>query len=75
MFGVVVAGRPPVTNLEQISETKVVLPIPQASTVNHIAVFMTGASFFPEGAAGGVYFAVPPFDDWQFLGVIRYAVT
>jgi hypothetical protein len=70
MFGVIVAGRPVQTQLQQVGPAKFLSVIPQASLVNHLCVFMTGATLFPEGLAGGIYFAVPPFDQWQFLGVI-----
>lgn len=70
MFGVLVAGRPVNTNLVQVTPNKFMCVIPQASAVQHIAVFMTGTTLFPPGYGGGIYFSVPPHDTWQFLGVI-----
>jgi hypothetical protein len=37
------------TQYEQISETQVLFTIPEADSINHIVVFMTGATPFPEG--------------------------
>ena len=43
MFGCLVAGRLPQTNLQQIDETRAVFEIPAATTVNHICVFLLGS--------------------------------
>jgi len=46
MFGCVVAGRPLQTNLQQVDETHALFELPNASTINHLCVFLlgTGAS-------------------------------
>ena len=42
MFGLIVAGRLVSTTWEQISPTNVVSEIPDADSVNHLVVFLTG---------------------------------
>lgn len=40
------------TNLNQMSESKFMVEIPEADDVNHIVVFMTGTAPFPDGMGG-----------------------
>ncbi|XP_044262530.1 protein OPI10 homolog [Tribolium madens] len=73
MFGLIVSGRPVQTEFQPISETQFITTIPDADSINHIVVFLTGAIPFPEGTAGQVYFSwpdphAPP--NWQPLGHI-----
>jgi hypothetical protein len=42
MFGCCVAGRLLQTNLQQIDETHALFELPQASTINHVCVFLLG---------------------------------
>lgn len=46
MFGCCIAGRLLQTNLQQVDETHALFELPQASTINHVCVFLlgTGAS-------------------------------
>lgn len=72
MFSVMVAGRLPQMNFQQVSETQFVIPIPDIDHVNHLVVFMTGQIPFPENFGGGVYFSWPSSEgsSWIFLGKI-----
>ena len=57
----------------QISPTNCVAEIPDADTVNHVVIFLTGAVPFPEGMGGAVYFCWPQPGGgqvWQLLGTI-----
>lgn len=40
------------TDFERIEETKLMITIPSAESVNYICVFLTGLIPFPEGTAG-----------------------
>lgn len=40
------------TNIPQINENQFLITVPDADNVNHIVVFLTGASAFPEGTGG-----------------------
>lgn len=73
LFGVIVAGRLVQTDFERIDDAHFVINIPDADSVNHIVVFMTGAEPFPERIGGSVYFSWPnPCGPptWLYLGHI-----
>jgi len=74
MFGLIASGRLVATNWEQISPTNCAIELPEAESVNHIVVFLTGQTPFPEGVGGAVYFAWPSVNGgpptWQLLGNI-----
>ncbi|XP_014211680.1 protein OPI10 homolog [Copidosoma floridanum] len=73
MLGIIVSGRQVETNFLPIAENKFVVTIPDADNINHIVIFITEVTSFPEGLGGAVYFSwpdpiAPP--NWQFLGHI-----
>lgn len=73
MFGVIVSGRLVQTNFQNIDNTKFVTIIPDADSINHIVVFLTGAQPFPDVLGGSVYFSWPDPNaapSWQLLGFI-----
>lgn len=72
-LGVIVSGRLVQTDFQQISEAQFLINIAEADNVNHVVVFLTGTTPFPEGMAGAVYFSWPDPNappSWQFLGYI-----
>ncbi|KAF9647095.1 DUF775-domain-containing protein [Thelephora ganbajun] len=69
MFGCVVAGRPLQTNLQQVDETHALFELPNASTINHICVFLLGTVSFPEGYGATVHFHWPE-KGFQLLGML-----
>ncbi|XP_059486322.1 protein OPI10 homolog [Neocloeon triangulifer] len=71
MFAVMVTGRLAQTQCEQITETQSVFTIADADNINHIVVFMTGTTPFPEGYGAQVYFSWPEPNappTWLLLG-------
>ncbi|XP_064634049.1 protein Hikeshi-like [Lineus longissimus] len=73
MFGILVAGRLVQTEFIQTSETQFLFNIPDADSINHIVVFMTGQVPFPDTMGGAVYFSWPSADGtpgWQLIGHI-----
>ncbi|KAF0766574.1 protein OPI10 [Aphis craccivora] len=73
MFGLLVSGRLVRTDFERLEETKFLITINSAESVNYICVFLTGLVPFPEGTAGSVYFSWPDENarpNWQLLGVL-----
>nr|CAD7260789.1 unnamed protein product [Timema shepardi] len=73
MFGVIVSGRLPQTDFQQVGETQFLTTILDADSINHIVVFMTGTQPFPPDTGGLVYFSWPDSNappSWQLLGYI-----
>lgn len=75
MFGCIVAGRLVQTNLRQVDSTKWVFDLPEAHSINHIVVFLTGETPFPPGFAATVHFHWPSTYNlgaasWQCLGML-----
>ncbi|KAJ8299012.1 hypothetical protein KUTeg_023072 [Tegillarca granosa] len=70
MFGLIVSGRLVQTDIQQVSETQFLFNIPDATDINHIVIFLTGQTPFPDGLGGAVYFALPNPEgqSWQLLG-------
>lgn len=61
------------TDFTPLSETQFLVTIPEADTINHAVVFLTGLAPLPPGMAGMVYWSwpdpsAPP--NWQLLGHI-----
>ncbi|KAL5520609.1 hypothetical protein ACEPAF_2610 [Sanghuangporus sanghuang] len=69
MFGCIVAGRLIQTNLQQIDETHAIFELPNASTINHICVFLLGTVPFPDGFGATVHFHWPG-KGFQLLGAL-----
>ncbi|KZT52593.1 DUF775-domain-containing protein [Calocera cornea HHB12733] len=69
MFGCCVAGRLVQTDLVQVDNTHCVFNIPSASTVNHVCVFLTGQTPFPDGWAATVHWNWPG-RGFQLLGML-----
>ncbi|XP_025410211.1 protein OPI10 homolog [Sipha flava] len=73
MFGLLVSGRLVRTDFERLEETKFMITINSAESVNYICVFLTGLLPFPEGTVGAVYFSWPDEQakpNWQLLGIL-----
>ncbi|CAF1571902.1 unnamed protein product [Adineta steineri] len=70
MFSILIAGRLPQINFQQVSETQFVIPIPDVDHVNHLVVFMTGQIPFPENYGGGGNWPSTEGPTWIYLGKI-----
>lgn len=73
MFGVIVSGRLAQVDFQNVDVNKFLTTIPDADSVNHIVVFMTGTAALPIGMGGSVYFSWPDPNSppqWQYLGAI-----
>jgi hypothetical protein len=72
MFGVLITGRLVQTNFIPVDESKVVCNIENADNINHVVVFMTGTTPFPDGYGGAVYFSWPTAGGpaWHLLGFL-----
>nr|CAG4648229.1 EOG090X0D82 [Moina brachiata] len=75
MFGLIVSGRLVQTDFKQISSNQFTITIPDADNINHVVVFLTGITPFPDGYGGSVYFRWPEASHgiepvWQLLGFL-----
>uniref|UniRef100_A0A914ZUH6 Hikeshi-like domain-containing protein n=1 Tax=Parascaris univalens TaxID=6257 RepID=A0A914ZUH6_PARUN len=74
VFGVIVAGRLLQADFVQAGETEFVTEVSDASSINHVVVFLTGVTPFPDGTGGSVYIRWPQGNggdmNWHYLGFI-----
>jgi len=70
LFGVVVPGRPLITEFQPIDETKAISILEHPLSVAEITFFLLPTTPVPPGYWAVLYYAVPPFDKWQILGAI-----
>ncbi|KAJ3807865.1 DUF775-domain-containing protein [Lentinula aff. lateritia] len=69
MFGCIVAGRLLQTNIQQIDETHAIFELPNASSINHVCVFLLGTIPFPDGYGATVHLHWPG-KGFQLLGML-----
>lgn len=60
------------TDYEQVTQNQFLFNIVDADSINHVVVFLTGQTPFPDGYGGAVYFAWPSAlgQNWILLGHI-----
>ncbi|KAI1714016.1 protein OPI10 like protein [Ditylenchus destructor] len=80
VFGVIVTGRLIQTNFIQAAETEFITELEHANTINHVVVFLTGVSPFPDHLGGSVYIRWQKMGSsgneitgWRYLGFISNA--
>lgn len=69
-FGVIVSGRPVITDAQIISPTQVAYQIPSTPSFSHIVVFLLPGTTLPEGTAAAVYAQLPGTSEFKLLGAI-----
>ncbi|KAJ1364829.1 hypothetical protein KIN20_025003 [Parelaphostrongylus tenuis] len=73
VFGLIAAGRAP-SQFVQVGDREFLCEIDNASSVNHVVVFMTGIHPFPDGMGGSVYVRWPSPEGhdtgWNYLGFV-----
>lgn len=68
MFGAVCSGRP-IQIAQQVESTKFVIAIPNASKVNHLAIFLLPQTDFTDANFTAlVYFQLPNLNEFKLLG-------
>jgi len=70
MFGLILAGQLVRTDARPVSPTEVVFDVADAAKSNHVVVFLTGQTPFPEGQAGAVYLGTPIADSADAAGLV-----
>ncbi|KAJ4368259.1 hypothetical protein N0V83_006615 [Neocucurbitaria cava] len=69
-FGVIVSGRPVLTDAQAISQTQFAFQIPSQPSFSHIVVFLLPGITLPDGTAAAVYAQLPGASDFKLLGAI-----
>ncbi|KAJ3325435.1 hypothetical protein HDV06_004294 [Boothiomyces sp. JEL0866] len=69
MFGCIAAGRPVQTNIVQVDSTKYIFELTDASSINHLVIFLVGQPF-PDNFGATVHFLWPTQQQWVFLGIL-----
>jgi hypothetical protein len=70
MFGVVISGRPVLTEAQAISETQFAFTIPSTPSFSHIVAFLLPGTTLPDGTAAAVYVQLPGSTEFKLLGAI-----
>ncbi|KAK7538119.1 uncharacterized protein J3D65DRAFT_621027 [Phyllosticta citribraziliensis] len=70
MFGVIISGRPVLTEPQALSPTQYAFPLPATPSFSHIVVFLLPGTQLPPDTAAGVYVQIPPSSEFRFLGAI-----
>lgn len=69
-FGIIVSGRPILTDAQVVSQTQFAFQIPSQPAFSHIVVFLLPNIKLPDGTAAAVYAQLPGTSDFQLLGAI-----
>ena len=70
MFGLILAGQLVRSDARPVSETQAVFDIADISKSNHVVVFLTGQTPFPDGHGGAVYLGTPPENPTAGDGIV-----
>jgi protein Hikeshi len=70
LFGLVVPGRPLVCHFQQLDATKAITVLEQPAHVSEITFFLMPTTTIPPGYGAILYYATPPFTNWEILGSV-----
>jgi type II secretory pathway pseudopilin PulG len=70
LFALLIPGRTLDTNFAQVDSNKMLIQVPQPISITELTVCMLQPSI-PADSGVAVYYALPPFADWQYLGFIN----
>jgi hypothetical protein len=68
LFGIVIPGRPLITEFQAVDSTKAVTVIDNPSFVTEITFFLLPTTPIPPGYGAILYYSIPPFQNWELLG-------
>ncbi|KAH8916673.1 DUF775-domain-containing protein [Atractiella rhizophila] len=70
MFSLLIPGRLPQLDAQQVDTNRWVFLIPAAGNLNHLVVFLTPDTPFPDGFGATLHFLAPGKEEWQLLGML-----
>lgn len=72
LFGVVIPGRPVITEFQALDSTKAVTIIQNPSTVSDLTFFLlpAAAAAIPSSCGAILYYSTPPYNTWEIIGSV-----
>jgi hypothetical protein len=70
LFGVVIPGRPAIFDFQLVDATKAITVVQQPTTITEITFFLLPSCPIPSGYGAILYYALPPFQNWEVLGAV-----
>lgn len=70
LFGVVIPGRPVITEFQVVDATKAMTVVEQPAAVTEITFFILPTTVVPPGYGAILYYSIPPFQNWILLGSV-----
>jgi len=70
LFGIIIPGRPLITEFQPLDNTKAITVIEQPSIITEITFFLLPTSPIPNGYGAILYYSLPPFQNWILIGSI-----
>ncbi len=70
LFGIVVPGRPVITEFQLVDSTKAMTMLEQPATVPELTFFLLPTTVIPPGYGAILYYSIPPFQNWVLIGSI-----
>jgi len=69
-FGVIIPGRPLITEFQAVNQTKAFTIIHQPTTIPDLSFFLFPNAPIPPGYGAILYYSVPPFENWEIIGSV-----
>ena len=70
MFGIIVSGRPVITDFTTVSPTQLAFTVPAYPPFNHMVVFLLPGNVIPPDQSAAVYIQIPPKTGFELLGAL-----
>ncbi len=70
LFGLVIPGRPVITEFQLLDSMKAMTIVEQPATVADITFFLLPSTPIPPGYGAILYYATPPFNSWVLIGSV-----
>lgn len=70
MFGLIVSGRPLITEAQTISPTQLAFSVPSSPPFSHLVLFLLPGSTLPPDVSAAVYIQIPPATEFTLLGAL-----
>ncbi len=70
LFGLIIPGRPLITEFQLVDSTKAVTVLEQPSTVTELTFFLLPSTTIPPGFGAILYYSVAPYQNWILIGEV-----